>query len=157
LYGKFDEAIEAQRRFFGTPGPEYALIGKGQLDEAQPLLEEAVRKNSGDLRARGRLALLIALRGKFQEAEAAIPPILKQARNNRAYHHITYDIACVYARGGKTDEAVKWLRTTAETGMPNYPLFARDPNLHRIRQGAAFVQFMADLKPRWEGYKRELE
>ena len=157
LYGKFDEAIEAQRRFFGTPGPEYALIGKGRLDEAQPLLEEAVRKNSGDLRARGRLALLIALRGKFQEAEAAIPPILKQARNNRAYHHITYDIACVYALAGKTDEAVKWLRTTAETGMPNYPLFARDPHLHRIRQAPAFVQFMADLKLRWEGYNRELE
>jgi eukaryotic-like serine/threonine-protein kinase len=157
LYGKFDEAIEAQRRFFGTPGPEYALIGKGRLDEAQPLLEEAVKKNSGDLRARGRLALLIALRGKFQEAEAAIPPILKQARNNRAYHHITYDIACVYALAGKIDETVKWLRTTAETGMPNYSLFARDPHLDRIRQAPAFVPFMAELKLRWEAYKREFE
>jgi tetratricopeptide (TPR) repeat protein len=157
LYGKFDDAIDAQRRFFGPRGIEFSLIAKGRLDEAQPLLEEAVKKNSGDLRARGRLALVIALRGKFQEAEAAIPPILKQARNNRAYHHITYDIACVYALEGKTDEAVKWLRTAAETGMPNYPLFARDPHLDRIRQEPAFVQFMADLKPRWESYKREFE
>jgi TolB-like protein/Flp pilus assembly protein TadD/predicted Ser/Thr protein kinase len=157
LYGKFDEAIEAHRHFFGTHGPEFALIAKGRLDEAQPLLEDAINKNSGDLRARSRLALLIALRGKFQEAEAAIPPILKQARNNRAYHHITYDIACVYALEGKTDEAVKWLRTTAETGMPNYPLFARDPHLDRIRRESAFVRFMADLKPRWESYKREFE
>jgi thioredoxin-like negative regulator of GroEL len=62
------------------------LLSKGRLDEAQPLLEDAIRKNSGDLRARARLALLITLRGKFREAEAAIPAILKDARNNRSYH-----------------------------------------------------------------------
>ena len=156
-YGRFDDAIEACRRFFGTTGPDNALIGKGRLDEAQPLVEDAVRKNSGDLRARARLALIFALRGKFQEAEAATPPILDQARNNRAYHHITYDIACVYALDGKTDETVKWLRKTADTGMPNYPLFARDPHLDRIRNEPAFIQFMAELKRRWDGYKQEFE
>lgn len=156
LYGKFDQAIDAHRRFFDTPGPTLSLMAKGRLDEAQPLLEEAVKKNSGDLRARGRLALLFALRGKFQEAETAIPPILEQARNNRGYHHVTFDIACVYALAGKTGEAVKWLRTTADTGMPNYPLFARDPNLYRIRKEPAFIQFMTALKTRWYGYQREI-
>ena len=155
LYGKFDQAIDTHRRFFDTPGPTLSLMAKGRLDEAQPLLEGAVKKNSGDLRARGRLALLLALRGKFQEAEAAIPPILEQARNNRGYHHVTYDIACVYALAGKPNEAVKWLRTTAGTGMPNYPLFARDPNLNRIRKEPAFIQFMTELKTRWDGYQRE--
>ncbi len=157
LYGKFDEAIDAYRRFFGGSGPDRALIGKGRLDEAQTLVEDAVKKDSGDLVARARLALLFALQGKLQEAGAAIPPILEQARNNRAYHHVTYDIACVYALDGKTDEAVKWLRTTAGTGMPNYPLFARDPHLDRIRKETAFIQFMAELKPRWERYKQEFE
>ena len=157
LYGKFDEAINAHRRFFGTPGPTLSLLAKGRLDEAQPLLEEAVKKNSGDLRARGRLALLLALRGKFQEAETAIPLILEQARNNRAYHHVTYDIACVYALAGKTDQAVTWLRTTADSGMPNYPLFDRDPYLNLIRKEPAFTQFMTELKTRWEGFKKEFE
>ena len=157
LYGKFDEAIDAHHRFFGTPGPTVALMAKGRLDEAQPLLEEAVKKNSGDLRARGRLALLFALRGKLQEAEAAIPSILKEARNNRGYHHVTFDIACIYALAGKTDETVKWLRTTVDTGMANYPLFARDPNLNRIRKEPAFIQFMTELKTRWDGYQREFD
>ena len=155
LYGKFDEAIDAHQRFFGTPGPTLSLMAKGRLDEAQPLLEEAVKKNSGDLRARSRLALLFALRGKLHEAEAAIPSILEQARNNRGYHHVTFDIACVYALAGKTDEAVKWLRATVDTGMPNYPLFARDPNLNRIRKEPAFIQFMTELKTRWDGYQGE--
>lgn len=157
LYGKFDEAMDAERRFFGTVGPPRSLMAKGRLDEAQRLLEDAVKKNSGDLRATSKLALLLALRGKFQDAEAAIPAILEQARNNRAYHHITFDIACVYALSGKTDEAVKWLRTTAETGMPNYPLFARDAHLDRIRKAPAFIQFMTDLKKRWDTYKDEFE
>lgn len=155
LYGKFDDALEAQRRFFGTAGPPLSLMAKGRLDDAQTLLEAAIKRNSGDLRARARLALLFALRGKFAEAEAAIPAILQQARNNRAYHHITYDIACVYALGGKTDEAVKWLRTTADTGMPNYPLVDRDANLDRIRKDPAFLQFMTELKTRWDGYRVE--
>jgi serine/threonine-protein kinase len=155
LYGKFDDAIEAYRRFFGTAGPDRALIEKGRLDEAQPLVEDAVQKNSGDLRARARLALIFALRGKFREAEAAIPPILDQARNNRAYHHVTYDIACVYALAGKVDEAIKWLRTTADNGMPNYPLFVRDPHLDRIRKEPAFIQFMTELKKVWDDYQRE--
>jgi hypothetical protein len=71
--------------------------------------------------------------------------------------HITYDIACVYALRGKTEEAVKWLRSTADTGMPNYPLFARDPHLDRIRKEPAFIQFMAELKTRWEGYRRDFD
>ena len=61
----------------------------------------------------------------------------------------------IHASQGKTDEAVKWMRTTADTGMPNYPLFARDPHLDRIRKEATFIQFMTELKTRWEGYRRE--
>ncbi len=163
LYGRFDDALDAYRRFFGDvsnssslpQSPAKALIGKGRLDEAQPFLEEALKRNPGDLQSRGQMLLILALKGKFQEAEAAIPQILAQARNNRAYHHITYDIACVYALAGKTNEAVKWLRVTADNGMPNYTLFARDPHLDRIRTEPAFTQFIAELKSRWEGYRRE--
>ena len=81
LYGKFDEALDAQRRFFGTPGPALSLMAKGRLDEAQPLLEAAVRKNSGDLRARGRLALLMALRGNLKEATDAVPTTRRSLRD----------------------------------------------------------------------------
>ncbi|MBX3280415.1 MAG: tetratricopeptide repeat protein [Acidobacteria bacterium] len=156
LYDRFDEAIEAQRRFFSESGPALALIGKGRIDEAQTLLENVVAKNPGDFLSRNQLALALALKGQFQKAEARIPAVLEQARNNRAYHHIVYHAACVYALAGKENEAVKCLREAAATGFPNHPLFARDPHLDRIRSGRAFVQFMAELKPRWEGYRRGL-
>ena len=49
------------------------------------------------------------------------------------------------------------VRKTVEYGMPNYLLFSRDPFLDRIRKDPAFIQFMAELKPRWEGYQREFQ
>jgi TolB-like protein len=156
LYGKFNESNELNRRYFGESHPP-SLIGMGQFDEAESLLEASVKKNAGDLVSRSYLALVLALKGQHQNAEAAIPAILEQSRNNRAYHHITYNIACVFALEGKTDETVRWLRVTANDGMPNYPLFARDAHLDRIRKEPAFIQFMTELKKRWDGYKQEFE
>ncbi|MCA1626390.1 MAG: protein kinase [Acidobacteria bacterium] len=154
LYGKFDESNELNRRYFGESYAP-ALIGMGQFDEAESLLETSVKKKPGDLVNRSYLALVLALKGKHRDAEAAIPAILHEARNNRAYHHMTYNIACIYALAGKTSESVKWLRTTADTGMPNYPLFERDPYLNRIRQAPEFIRFMEELKAQYERYKRE--
>ena len=62
----------------------------------------------------------------------------------------------MFALQGKSVEAVRWLRKTVETGMPDYPMFARDPNLDHVRLSAEFVQFMSELKPRYEAMKREI-
>ena len=70
-------------------------------------------------------------------------------------HHAFYAFASIFALQGKSGEAVRWLRKTVETGWPDYPLFARDPNLARIRSSAGFAQFMAELKPRHEAMERE--
>ena len=156
LYGKFNESNELHRRHFGESYAP-ALIGMGRLDEAESLLQTTVEKTPGDLVNRSYLALVWALKGKPRDAEAAIPAILQQAQNNRAYHHITYNVACVFAVEGKTDEAVRWLRATADTGMPNFPLFERDPHLNRIRKEPAFIQFMTELKGRWLRFKQQFE
>jgi len=46
-------------------------------------------------------------------------------------------------------------KETAATGFPNYPFFARDPFLDRIRQSPEFIQFMAEQKAQWEKYRQE--
>ncbi len=92
-------------------------------------------------------ALLFALKGDFPAAEAEIPQVFeKRPPNHPARHHATYDIACIYAIEGKSDEAVKWLKETAARGFPDYPLFERDAYLDRIRKTPEFVQFMAEQK-----------
>ena len=55
----------------------------------------------------------------------------------------------------KAAEAVKWLRETANSGFPNYPLFAREPLLDRIRQSPEFIQFLAEQKVQWKHFEEE--
>ncbi len=125
------------------------------VKEAAPLVEEEYQKEPGSPYRFGIRVLLLALQGKHQEAQAAVPSILKRERRYRGYHHGIYNIARIYALGGKSHEALKWLRETVKEGFPCYPLFARDSMLDPIRKDPAFLQFIAEMKERWEGYQRE--
>jgi tetratricopeptide (TPR) repeat protein len=114
------------------------------------------RKRPEDTPVRMQRALLLALQGQFREAEALIQGILDKAGNSPGRHHLTHILARIYALEGRSEEAVKWLRMAAEEGYPNYPAFQRDPYLDGIRDHPAFVQFMGELKMRWENYRRAI-
>ena len=149
-----DEYLQFNEKLFNR-GPDFIYyLEKRKAHEAALLIEETLQKEPGSPWALAQRALLHALQGKQQEAEAAIP-LIQKARKNRGYHHATYGIARIYAMGGKSEAAVKWLRVTAKEGFPCYPLFARDPFLDRIRSDAAFEQFMSEMKTRWENYRNE--
>jgi serine/threonine protein kinase/TolB-like protein len=142
---------------FAHVSPWYYLR-KHMLDDAQKSIDERLPKGSAYPDFLMQQALLFALKGNFREAETRVPGILGRIQfNDQSRHHSTYDAACIYALGGKSEEAVKWLKETAATGFPNYPVFERDPYLDRIRQAPEFIQFMADSKTRWEAYKKEFD
>src|SRR6266481_1035947 len=153
-----DEFFSAGQKLYptaGQPGLWY-LLRKGRLDEAQKAIDERRPRAHDDYELSMQQALLFALKGDFHEAEARVPGIIARIQiNDNQRHHSTYDAACIYALAGESGEAVKWLRETAATGFPNYPLFARDPFLDRIRHSAGFVQFMAEQKAQWEKYRQE--
>jgi serine/threonine protein kinase len=150
-----DEWLALNQRLFnrGPDTPYY--LQKRMLREAEPLIEEENIKNPEEPGPRRDRALLLALQGKHREAQAAVPRIMEKVLRNKTYHHFTYDIARIYALNGKGEEALKWLRTTVKEGFPCYPLFARDSFLDQIRKDPAFIQFMTEMKTRWEGYRRE--
>ena len=153
--GRYDDAVAAHQRFFNRPGPSLAYLRKNQLGEGQKTIERELARDPNDPMTLGRRALLLALQGKFQEAEAEIPVIMKRAQYDRAAHHYAYNIAAIYALQGQSQEAIVWLKKTVELGMPNYTLFARDTHLDQVRKEPAFIQFMNELKARREGYQRE--
>ena len=131
-------------------------IRKGSLDAAQKLIDEQLSHSRNNYDIYMQKALLTALRGNFAQAEAQIPEVLKKVkRNDESYHHATYDSACIYAMAGEPKEAVRWLRETADSGFPNYPLFERDHFLDRIRNAPEFVQFLGEQKTRWERFEKE--
>jgi hypothetical protein len=75
---------------------------------------------------------------------------------NRTIHHTAYFQACLWARGANADVAVEWMKETVITGMPVYPAFERDRCFESIRRSPQYIQFMASLKPVWDGYERAM-
>ena len=156
LGAKYDE-YAAHRDLYREYSMEvWYFMGKGRLDDAEKAIEEWTANKPNNIGLPPRTALLLALKGDFHAAEAAIPSILsRHPAKDPLYHHAAYDIACIYALERKSVEAVQWLREANATGFQCYPLFERDAYLNRIRQAPEFVQFMTEMKAQNERYKHE--
>jgi TolB-like protein/Flp pilus assembly protein TadD len=155
LLARPDEWLAVNQRLLNRGPAVRYYLEKRMLKEAAPLIKQEYVQNPDEPESRRDTALLMALQGRHREAQAAVPGIMEKVRRDKAYHHYTYDLARIYALGGKGEEALKWLRITVKEGFPCYTLFARDPFLDPIRKDPAFIQFMAEMKTRWEGYQRE--
>ena len=158
LSSKPDEWLAARQKLDPTAGrpPPWYFLRKGNLEEAQKAIDERLPRAPDNYNLLMQQALLLALKGEFQQAQSKVPGILAKIQlSDQSRHHATYEAACIYALAGNSSEAVRWLKETAATGFPNYPLFARDPYLDRIRTAPEFIQFMEDQKAQWEKYRQE--
>ena len=57
------------------------------------------------------------------------------------------------------EDAVRWLRTAADTGFPCYPAFQNDPTLANISSDSQFQKFLDELRDLWMGreeFQRQL-
>jgi hypothetical protein len=61
-------------------------------------------------------------------------------------HHVAAGLGVTYAQLGRPDEALRWLRSAADTGFPCHPWFARDPLLAPLRKSAAFESWLEELR-----------
>jgi hypothetical protein len=52
-------------------------------------------------------------------------------------------------------QAVRWLRTTAEEGMPCYPMFRDDPQLKNLRGDAGHDRLLEEMRCDWERRRSE--
>lgn len=159
--GRWEEALLALRsakEFFPSLWAyqsTFALIQLGRIDEARDLLHNAVAEDSpetaGLLEAMD--ALLAAKTGDAKRADEQIRAAIQRGEQFQHFHHVAYAIGSTYALFNRRAEAVTWLRRAADDGFPCYPLFEHDHNLDGLRADPVFVQFMADVRKRWEHYK----
>jgi eukaryotic-like serine/threonine-protein kinase len=158
--GKYDRALNV---WSSNPPDAYSsvtashmawtLFQMGRKEEAAAKLSEFLAQYPGDVGGLGVRAVLLAASGKHSEAEAVIKSIAGQ-KGFGHFHHTAYFIACAYARMGKTDATLQWLREAAESGFPCYPLFERDPNLESLRSDPRWSSLMAEIKQNWERYSK---
>ena len=162
--GKYEESLTAIRdsqRFLPSLWAfqtSFALYQLGRKDEATARVNEFLKKYPQDTGGvlTSLQALFAAAAGDQRRAEERIQRAIKIGEGYQHFHHTAYIIASAYALMNKPEPAMKYLQMAAEDGFPCYPLFERDPNLNNLRKDPRFVQFMANLKKQWEGYKATL-
>jgi Flp pilus assembly protein TadD len=161
--GKDEDALAVLLSIPGPVLPElveantaFALLRLGKRDAAWLHLRKAQQKYphdpSGGLS--GIEAILLA-ESEPLTAQALIETVAKRKAVNPS-HHAAYFAASAWARMGRAHEAVDSLREAAETGFPCYPLFARDPNLDRVRQDPRFQAFLAEMRKQSDALRTAL-
>jgi protein kinase/serine/threonine-protein kinase len=143
-----DDYITALRKYFpGNPPSALYHLMKRDLVAAKKQIDGPRTGNAHRLDVFEK-PYLLALQGKKAGSEELLAEIIRALPvSPRAtdYHHLTYEIACIYALNGNESEAMKWLQKTADNGFRSQTLFSRDPYLDRIRQTQQFEKFMAKL------------
>jgi TolB-like protein/lipoprotein NlpI len=162
--GQYEEAVRILRQIPRDFNPSletyhfvWALVLSGRSAEAAPVIEDYLRRTPQDPGGvvTGVRAILHAKAGDARAAEADIKKAAKGVGFGH-FHHTAYSIASAYALLRKQGLAVEWLRRAADDGLPCYPLLANDPTLDNLRQDPGFLALLAELKPQWERWRREL-
>lgn len=159
--GKAQEAVaglEGTRTFapaLWTYAMGEALFQLGRRQEAAALIRDYLRDNPRDEGGVGNAmqALLYADAGQAELAERSIQVAVEKGKGFGHFHHAAYSIGAAYALMNRPQDALRWLRAAADDGFPCYPLFERDRSLDSLRGDPRFLQWMTELKRRWEHYK----
>jgi TolB-like protein len=114
-----------------------------------PAGREELRK-AGLGQQAGLIGLLMdAIEGRTVEAERALAAYTGEGEERRRYyHHFTFFRAMASAVLGRSDEAVQWLRKTADLGYPNVVAFRNEPRLASLHGHPGYEALLAELEKR---------
>src|SRR5262245_7760471 len=96
-----------------------------------------------------------ALQGDAEGALRQVTPQLGQAASWTEY--LALFLADGYSLIGRTDDAIRWVRTAVALGFINYPLLStRDSFLANLRSDPRFDEAMRMVKARWQALGEHL-
>jgi serine/threonine protein kinase/TolB-like protein/tetratricopeptide (TPR) repeat protein len=151
LGGHFDEArVMAETLAKRTDAPvvrQYLGLASfylGDRGRAQDVLADVRRPDgNADTRSQASLAGVLAANGHRDEAERTIRAVLDSGYMD---HHVAYSLGAAHAQLSRPADAVRWLRSAADTGFSSYPWMQRDTLLDPIRSDPAFQALLTALK-----------
>ncbi len=123
----YQNSINIYSRRGNLTGLGYIYWKKGQLDEAQKLLNQA----------------LILCQKQLEQS------------NERS--SVPYNIAAINAIQGNKVEAYKWLKKAIDVGWRDFRLGQRDPLLENLRNDEQFKQMMAQVKAMVDEMRKRVE
>jgi tetratricopeptide (TPR) repeat protein len=151
--GRFQEAVallEEVKRSSRSTTYDY-LLGlayyyTGDATRAEETLVLLPSNTTSDRRAQAVLASVLAARHADAEARALVKTILDGGYMD---HHVAYSLGAAHAQLGDLSDAKHWLGKAAETGLPCYPWYTRDPLLDPLRSDPEFQRFLSELQNSW--------
>ena len=63
-------------------------------------------------------------------------------------HHVAYSLGATYAGLGQSEEALRWIRQAANTGLLCSAWYLNDPLLAPLRKDPAFAAFIGGVEAR---------
>ena len=161
--GRFAEARAAFERLqtlsskpVTDPLLAQALFYTRETARAEVMLAGFQSGTPSEQRGRALLASFLAARGAKQEALALVKDVLSRPYQD---HHVAYSLGAAYAGLGRKDEAFRWIRQAAETGLLCSEWYVNDPLLAPLRTDPEFAPFVSAVKAkaslidveRWRG------
>ncbi len=160
--GRFDEAINVFKTIPREVSPllvdrclAEVLVQVGRLNEAEEIVDRYLQRHPKDEGGsfNSVKAVLLAKRGKGLEAEEAIQRAIDLGQGYGHFHHTAHNIASAYAAMNRPEDAVRWLESAADDGLPNPTYFTIDPNLANVREHPRFRQLISKLQTQWQRFK----
>ena len=144
------------------PGHQFALLFEptslvhlGNLDEAERSIHSAKKILGDDKMLFATEAMVWARRGDGERAEEHLRVAEAESKTVAHSHHAWHHIASTHALLDRPVEAIRWLEKAATMGLPNHPLFHKDPHLASLKGVAGFDALMQRLETECATYRRE--
>jgi tetratricopeptide (TPR) repeat protein len=112
---------------------------KGDQHTAMEQYKKALQLNPKFLPALNNLALVTAANKEYYKALTVFLDILNYAPDDAETH---YNIACMYSRLDRVDEAIEWLQKAIDKGYSNWESIKRDGDLDNIRGSLAYKELI---------------
>jgi DNA-binding winged helix-turn-helix (wHTH) protein/TolB-like protein len=122
-----------------------ALYYTGDAARAVSLLSGLQSSAPAEQRGRALLASFLAARGAKSDSLALVNDVLSRAYQD---HHVAYSLGATYAGLGRTEEALRWIRQAADTGLLCSAWYLNDPLLAPLRENPDFPPFISGVEER---------
>lgn len=132
-----------------------AHLLRGDIDAANDTLDRALKKRPDEPALLSMMALADALDGDGASAHALAAQAQRGSKSESHPHHAFHHLALMYSVLGEIDDAILWLRRTADEGFPCFPWFQTDPFLANLRKSEAGAALMRELERRNTFFRRE--